>query len=213
MSGTTTYGSDDLPLFNADFSTEKTVVLRIEAPAGQRFVIDAPGTFRDMRYLVTVGTRTDSPLNAGPMTDFVIEYLIGTALFITGEFQDEDYGGGDFAIQITGVFDGPVSFSALEATFQVPNDFDVIQIDNPEVFAALTGNIEGTSSGAPLPDPGLWLQIVPEPTSLALLAMGGLLMHFRSLSFLIRKEVTRCSDYPLHRSQFWSAALSVSCRR
>ena len=174
------YGTDDLPLFNADFSTDKTVTLRVEAPAGHRFIIDAPDTFSDERSLdLNVGTVADTPFDTGPMTDLVFEDLTGSAPNLTGEFQDQDDGNGDFAIRIVGSFDGPSSFTALEATFQVPDDFDVVQIDNADVFAQLIGQIRENSSGAPLEDPELWLRIepIPEPSSLALLGLGGLLVY------------------------------------
>lgn len=166
------------PSFSADFSAIDEFTVRLEASVGQFIHIDAPLEFTDERSLaIDIGTVVDNPVGTGPLTSLVFEGAAGDLPTFTGEFQDQDFG--DFTFNLSATPGGPFSFSALEATFDIPGSFNEVFSDSPNVNVQISGELIQSDSSVPLSDPGQWIAVVPEPTSLALLGLGGLLVARR----------------------------------
>ncbi len=170
------YVSTDLPPFSADFSSDKELTLRIEAPPGQYFQITPPADLIDSgpELFFEVSTLAEGPLETGAMTNLVFENLVGMMPILTGEFQNLDFGDGDFSMEISGVVTEPFNFTAMVATFDVPAGFNAVQVNNENLFAVIIAQAEAVGAAEPPADPGLWVAIVPEPGSLTLLVLGGL---------------------------------------
>ncbi|MEM9187502.1 MAG: hypothetical protein AAGB00_13500, partial [Planctomycetota bacterium] len=82
------------PSFTADFSAIDEFTVRLEAPAGQFFLIDPPTEFTDQRLLtIDIGTAVDVPVSTAPLTSLSFEGLTGDIPDFSGEFQVQ--GGGD----------------------------------------------------------------------------------------------------------------------
>jgi hypothetical protein len=158
--------------FTGSFITDQTLKVSFSAPAGFEFAVNPPpGASANFTY--------DSSSSAG---DQLSGATLDSFSFIggTGDIPTSLTGGGDinigdgFTVYAEGTIDQPMTFTGFTADFTMPsgdvNTYDGVSQQTDILFRA---NVNS--------DPGIWVtvQAIPEPSTLALLAVGALGLLFR----------------------------------
>ena len=155
-----------LPTLSGDFSADKTFVLRLEPPAGQKFNVAISTDLPDSRFLSFAFESGPGFTNTGDnvTSSVVFENLMGSSPIAptSSDFRhsstNPDFGVGSFA-QLTGDF----SFTALVATFAVPTTYNEVLNNQAPDRVFWDFSAEGDDL---VPDPGQWvtfMDVAPPP--------------------------------------------------
>ncbi|MEO1497016.1 MAG: PEP-CTERM sorting domain-containing protein [Planctomycetota bacterium] len=173
--------------FTLDFSTiseDTTLRFIFRAPAGQRVSIAIPDNYTEV-IESQIAFTTDSPAFGGTgfetfTPQFTFQDFVGDALDLASPrtgFSGESPNGAFVVTELDLEPGDTASFSSVTAEVVVPGSFAgtydatfTMQID---------AQIRAVTPGSTPADPGQFVGLVPEPTSLALLGLGGLLVARR----------------------------------
>jgi hypothetical protein len=174
------------PNFTTMLTGSETVVMRFEAPAGEKFVIHAPPSGYDGISLSLVGSwwvgSGDGLLN--PIaTSFAFENLVGSTPVHTYSFDTLGAGGRVISFSDAFTISPAIEFTAVELratyAFSIANPSTHLYVPVPDSFKFVCA---ATSYTQILGDGTLMtLETVPEPTSLALVFVGATALLRRHL--------------------------------
>lgn len=172
-----------LPNLTVDFSSDKAFQIVLSGAGGQAIQVvppTPPDTYNHQHELV-VSLSSFTTLNgefiAGTMDGFSFTDLQGTAPALDyGDFAygSSSYIGGtnpQFSAYVILGLSGPISFTSLTLDFTAPDAMSLALNDVTPV-AGIYVRSQGDFDSGEVSDPGPWVSLVPEPSGIALAAVG-----------------------------------------
>jgi hypothetical protein len=174
-------GVADLPHITANFAADKKLVMELSAHDGWTFKVSPPSWSSLQLYIGIMSNQTTwSPIYPGTITSLEWVGLTGAAPVLQGQSSNVYYSkysdwAQSFGWNIDATFTGPFSFTKLIVTLQVPDALaqNLPQVTDQPMYGSIGFYANDYSSYHP--DPGQWVQIVPEPATVIVWSLlGGL---------------------------------------
>ncbi|MBI1367232.1 MAG: hypothetical protein GC162_01115 [Planctomycetes bacterium] len=167
----------DSPNLTQDFSVDKTLTFRFEAPAGSYFLVTPPGPGFDLYLRIQLNNPVVGPYISGVTLDgFNYIDTQGTVPAGLGYYSQVSTHPFFYVEAGTPVTD-PFRFSAFEVSFSFPAGFTADLVNYGIIYTVRGQRKIEVENESDAPPPAVnWIQIVtvPEPSSAALITLPAL---------------------------------------
>lgn len=156
-----------LPALTVDFSWQKELTFRVDAPVGKKFVVEPPRFYPAATLEIALTTADSQPLS--PIQFFPGGFSLfgasGVGARSHGSALQFTSGGVDGFRATAGAYgiSGPIEFVAFEASWTFPEEFIAAFMEVPFVNSSIALRTSRFQTSDPLGDPGQWVRLVPIP--------------------------------------------------